>query len=300
MNRTVYAALILITTLLSGLAFPIGRIGLDYTSPFLLMGARFAIAGAVMALFTARRRQPQGFRQWGRLVLIGVCNSAGVMGCAYYSMHWITSGESAILTFVNPLLVIVLSTIFTGARYKGRQWAGVIVGLLGVAVTFGTHFHVQPGTFIGLLGALFFATSSLLIKSWGPGFDNYVMTAYQMIFGALALFLLSALSEHPHLTINGTTVGVLLWLVFMNSIVQFSVWFYLLQNSDPARTSAFLFLAPFFGVIGGWALLGERLHWYVGAGGALICVGIFLVNWQSGARRAAAEGPQRLRECDII
>ena len=54
-------------------------------------------------------------------------------------MRWITSSETAILTFVNPLLVIVLGTLLTGAVYRLRQWAGVAVGFLGVAVTFGLH-----------------------------------------------------------------------------------------------------------------------------------------------------------------
>ncbi|CAM3700130.1 DMT family transporter [Cohnella lubricantis] len=284
MNRMLYASLILAMTLLGGLAFPVGRLGMEGASPFLLMAVRFAVAGAGMALATARRPQPRGCHSWLRLAVIGVCNCAGVMGCAYYSMHWITSGESAILTFVNPLLVIVLGTAFLGARYGAKQWIGVLIGLLGVAATFGTHFQVQPGTFIGLLGALFFAASTLLIKRWGGAYDSFVMTAYQMIFGSIALFVLSLTSESPHLTFDGTTIGSLLWLILMNSVVQFTIWTYLLRNSDPARTSAFMFLAPFFGVLGGWAIMGERLHWYVGAGGVLIGIGIFLVNWQPKPR----------------
>lgn len=289
MNRTKYASLVLLMTLISGLAFPIGRIGMNHASPFLLMAVRFLIAGALMAAFTAKRRRPRGLRQWGQVALIGALNSAGVMGCAYYSMNWITSGESAILTFVNPLFVIVLGTLFAGAKYGGRQWLGVVVGLLGVVVTFGTDFHVSPGTFIGLLGALIFATATLLVRKWGPSFDNAVMSAYQMLSGGVVLLALSFASEHPHLALNGTSVAALLWLIVVNSIVQFTLWFYLLRNSDPARTSAFLFLAPFFGVLGGWALVGEPLHWYVGAGGALICAGIFLVNWQAKPRPERSE-----------
>ena len=65
----------------------------------------------------------------------------------------------------------------------------------------------------------------------------------------------------------------------MASIVQFSVWFYLLQKGEPGRTSAFLFLAPFFGVLSGWLILGEEIKWFVMIGGLFIFTGIFLVNW---------------------
>ncbi|MBB6733018.1 DMT family transporter [Cohnella zeiphila] len=294
MSRMTYAILVLAATLMMGLAFPIGRIGLDEASPFLLMGIRFVLGGAIMTFAMRKRTQPRTPKQWGQAALIGVLNSAGVMGCAYYSMRWITSGESAILTFVSPLLVIVLSALFAGVRYSARQWIGAAVGLAGVVETFGTGFHVSPGTFIGLLGALFFASATLLTKRWGGGFDSFVLTGYQMLAGGIVLLALSVVSEHPHLTVNGTTIGVLLWLVLISSIGQFSIWFYLLRTTDPARTSAFLFLAPFFGVLGGWALVGEPLHWYVGAGGALICLGIFLVNWRTKPAVRATEAAAKI------
>lgn len=164
-------------------------------------------------------------------------------------------------------------------------------------MTFGTSLHVSLGTFIGLLGALFFALATLITKRWGGGFDSFVLAGYQMLSGGITLLLLSAVSEQPYLHVSATTIGVLLWLVFINSISQFSLWFYLLKKSDPARTSAFLFLAPFFGVLGGWVLLGEPLHWYVAAGGALICLGIFLVNWRTGSAPAElAESNAKVRE----
>jgi drug/metabolite transporter (DMT)-like permease len=289
MSRTTYAVLILAATLMMGLSFPIGRMGLDEASPFLLMGIRFVLGGGIMTIAMRKRPQPRTPGKWGQAALIGMLNTTGVMGCAYYSMRWITSGESAILTFVSPLLVILLSALLTGARYSVKQWIGAAIGLAGVVATFGTGFDVSPGTFVGLLGALFFASATLLTKRWGEGFDSFVLAGYQMLAGGIGLFVLSAVSEHPHLTVNGTTIGVLLWLVLISSIGQFSIWFYLLQKSDPARTSAFLFLAPFFGVLGGWVLIGEPLHWYVGAGGALICLGIFLVNWRTRPAVRATE-----------
>jgi drug/metabolite transporter (DMT)-like permease len=77
-----------------------------------------------------------------------------------------------------------------------------------------------------------------------------------------------------------TSVSIVLWLAVMGSIVQFSLWYYLLRGGDPAKTSTFLFLVPLFGLLSSWLLLGEQVQWYVGVGGALICVGIVLVNWE--------------------
>lgn len=294
MNRFKYIVLVVFTTCLMGIAFPVGKIGMLYAPPFLLMGIRFVLAGGLLALIVARKPRPRGGKQWMQASVIGVLQSAGVMGCAYYSMRWITSGESSIITCTNPLLVIVLGTIFTGASYRRRQWLGVAVGLIGVVFTFGFHMSLQPGTFIGLAGALSFASATLLIKRWGSAFDMTVLAAYQMLAGGIALLILSFFTERAFFIITGTSVAVLLWLAVMCSIVQFCLWFYLLNSGDPAKTSAFLFLVPVFGIVSSWLLLGEEVQWYVGVGGAFICAGIFLVNWERKGK--SSESASRAKE----
>ncbi|SFL53273.1 Permease of the drug/metabolite transporter (DMT) superfamily [Paenibacillus sp. 1_12] len=284
MNKIKYIGLVVMTTFFMGVAFPVGKLGMEYATPFFLMGIRFVLAGGMLALIVSRKPQPRGGKQWLQVAMIGLLQSAGVMGCAYYSMRWISSGESSIITCTNPLLVIILGSLFTGAVYRGRQWIGVAVGFIGVVCTFGLHMDIQPGTFISFAGAFFFAVSTLLVKRWGPAFDMNVLAAYQMITGGVALFIISALTEHPYFNLTPTSVTVVLWLAVMGSIVQFSLWYYLLRNGDPAKTSAFLFLVPLFGLLSSWLLLGEQVQWYVVVGGAFICAGIVLVNWEGRNR----------------
>ncbi|NBD23278.1 DMT family transporter [Paenibacillus glycinis] len=298
MNKFTYIGLVLGTTLIMGLAFPVGKIGLTYAPPFFLMGLRFTLAGALLAVIARMigKPRPRGRNQWLQASAIGLFQSAGVMGCAYYSMRWITSGESSIITCTNPLIVILLSTVFGGAAYRGRQWLGVAVGIVGVAFSFGLHLGLQPGTFIGLAGAFSFAAATLLIKRWGAGFDMTALAAYQMLAGGMMLLVLSLMTEHPYFAFTGTSVLVTLWLALVCSIVQFMLWFYLLRRGDPAKTSSFLFLVPVFGVISSWLLLGERVQWYVGVGGAFICAGIFLVNWEGKGRPARTAAIQGAKE----
>lgn len=280
-----YTIWILLTTFIMGTSFPVGKIGMLYAPPFLLMGMRYVLAGGLMAWFLRKCPLPAGWQAWLKIILIGLFQSAGVMGCAYYSMNWITSGESAILTFTNPLLVIIISALLYGLTYRFSQWMGVILGLAGILLTFGLQMSFSPGTWIGIGGAVCFAVSTLLIKRWGDRYDTFVLTAYQMLAGGAVLLLLSACTEQPQFIVNAASVAALLWLTLACSIIQFSLWFYLLQHSDPAQTSSYLFLTPFFGVLSSWILLGEQVQWFVGAGGILIGVGIFLVNRRSSTMK---------------
>ncbi len=286
MSRVGYGLLVVTTTALMGSSFAIGKIGLAYVTPLLLVGIRFTLAGIIMALLVLRHSHPKAITDWLRIAAIGLFQTAGVMACVFISMRTITAAESSILTFTNPLLVVIFATLFTGARYRLPQWAGVVTGFLGVYIALGFHLHIRFGTWLGLLGAISWSIATLLIKRWGPRFDLWVLTAYQMLFGGILLLVGSVTLEHPSIIVTSTSISVIVWLVLMASIVQFAIWFYLLQTGDPGKTSAFLFLVPFFGVLFGWLILGEPIKWFLVIGGILIFAGIFLVNWPE--KRAAA------------
>lgn len=274
-----FVVLVVATTFLMGSSFTVGKIGLTYVSPLLLVGLRFTIAGLLMAVIVRKNPLPAKLADWGRIFVIGLMQTAGVMGCIFLSLRTITAGESSILTFTNPLMVVIMGTIFLGIRYRLIQWLGAIVGFLGVFITLGFHLQLTTGTLLGLGAAVSWSIGTILIKQWGNRFNVWVLTAYQMLFGGSILLLMGLTMETPRLALNPISITIILWLAIMASIVQFAIWFYLINQGDPGKTSAFLFLAPFFGVLSGWVLLNEVVQWYVYAGGALIFIGIFLVNW---------------------
>lgn len=280
-DKLIFSFLVVLTTGLMGSSFVVAKIGLLYISPLLLAGTRFTIAGSLMIFFVLlfKRKHPKSTVEWGRVVLIGAVQTAGVMGAIFLSLRTITSGESAILTFMNPLLVVIFGTLALGMKYRVIQWIGVVIGFAGVFVTMGSHLNLEIGTLLGFLSAVFWALGTLLIKKWGTAMDMWVLTAYQMLFGGLILLIGSVLLETPYLVINSTSIAILLWLSIPASIVQFTIWFHLLQTGDSGKVSAFLFLAPFFGILSGWLFLGEELGFPLLFGGSLIFAGIFLVNW---------------------
>ncbi|MDP4095397.1 DMT family transporter [Paenibacillus sp. P96] len=288
MKPIIFILLVLLATSLMGSSFTFGKMGLDYASPLLLAGIRFTLAGLLMAFWVRNKKHPASAIAWLKVATIGLFQTALVMGCIFLSLRTITAGESAILTFINPLLVIIFGTIVFRTRYRLSQWAGVVIGFVGVTVTLGFQMQLQTGTWLGLGSAVCWAIATLLVKQWAGEMNIWVLTAYQMLCGGIVLVVLGLFIEAPHLVINMQSVGIILYLAVLGSIVQFAVWYYLLQQGEPGRTSAFLFLAPFFGVLSGWLLLGEVVYTNVYRGGGLILVGIFLANWRPGKLRDTA------------
>ncbi len=114
MNKFLYSCLVVLTTSLMGSAFAVGKVGLDYASPIMLVALRFTIAGVVMGIivYLLKRPHPKKLSNWGKIFVIGAFQTAGVMGCIFVSLKTITAGESSILTFMNPLLVVIFGTLF--------------------------------------------------------------------------------------------------------------------------------------------------------------------------------------------
>lgn len=282
MARPILILLILISTLLSGLNFPIGKLGLTFSSPFLLLAIRFIAAGLIMVPLIIKRPHPKAGLEWGKIAVIGLLQSVLVLGINYVSMETITSSSASILSSTNPIWTIILGAMFFGMRHRWWQWLGVIIGFLGVFITLGFHVQLQIGALYALLAGMIWGLATILTGRWGKTLDTWVMTAYQMLFGGIMLLIVSFLFEQPHFSMASGALAknilVLIWLILLGSIANFVTWFTVLRHYDPEKAGSFLFLVPFFGVLFGFLLLHETIQWYVLVGVALIGVGIYLVN----------------------
>ena len=111
---------------------------------------------------------PSTLLDWTRLFVIGMFQTTGVMACIFLSMRTIPSGETSILTFTNPLLVVILGGLFLHLKYRFYQWIGVVIGIAGVFVTLGFHLQLSEGTWLGIGSAVSWAIATLLVKSGEP------------------------------------------------------------------------------------------------------------------------------------
>lgn len=269
---------LVLATALMGSSFAVGQMALHYAPPLFLAGLRFTLAGLLLAAGVRHRPHPRQWRSWARVAIIGLLQTAGVMGAIFLSLVTIPAGESAILTFANPMLVVVLGAMFLGQRYSTTQWLGAALGIVGIAVAIDGSLHLQIGVFYGFLSAVFWSMATVLMKRWGGSVDPWVLTAYQMLIGGLVLLIVGGLQEGPIFHVDLASVGLLAWLVIMASIMQFGLWFNVLHHEDPAQASAYLFLAPVFGVLAGWILLHQVIGVHVAVGALFIIGAIWLVN----------------------
>ena len=294
-----FIATLLGATFLMGSSFIAGKLLLQAGVPaFLLVGWRFLVAAlATLPLVLLEGRfwralVPAGLtlRQGGTVVLIGLLQTAAVMGLLFLAMRTISASTAAILLFTNPLWVALLSRLCFRESVSPGRLLGLVLGLAGVclAIGVGPDFlaggDVLQGELTGLASALCWSVATLVNKRARLPFGSWALSFWQMLVGSVVLLALAlALGQRWPAQTGLVEWGWFFWLAVPASTGSFGLWFVALRKGGATRASSFLFAAPLFTVLLSFLILGAPLAWPQAIGGALIGLSLWLVN-----RRAPA------------
>ncbi|MGH7777254.1 MAG: EamA family transporter [Candidatus Dormibacterales bacterium] len=260
--------------------------------------ARFLVAGAVMLVFAllrgGLRPMPSG-REVAAAVGAGVLLIGGGNGGVMLAEQGMASGPTALLISVTPLFIALLAFAFLGQRPGARVWAGLLLGLAGLAVLVGIagSTPVTPrGAAITLGAAAFWAAGSVWSSRARLPASPAASSGLQMLGGA-AVLALGALGrgEPWHLRLQEVgwrPAAALLYLVVFGSLVGFSAYAWLLRRAPLSLVATYAYVNPVVAVILGAALLGEPLTGRELIGGAVVLAGVALIAGQS--RRGARTG----------
>jgi drug/metabolite transporter (DMT)-like permease len=312
-NAASFYLVLVAATFLLGSSFIAGKILLAAGFPaFLLVGWRFLVAALATLPLVFMEGAPRaalfppraGLRDAALTILIGLLQTAAVMGLLFLSMQSISASTAAILLFTNPIWVALLGRLFLGEPLAAARASGLVIGLAGTALAIGVGPSLSSGggsltgELVGLASSLCWAVSTLVNKRANLPLGPWALSFWQMLVGSLALLGLAyGLGQHWPPGATTAQWGWFLWLAIPASTGSFGLWFVALRQGGATRTSGFLFLAPLFTVMLSFFVLGAPLSWQQGAGGTLIGISLWLVNRNAPARSrkeeiaaAAAEG----------
>jgi drug/metabolite transporter (DMT)-like permease len=301
---------LVMSTFLMGSSFVAGKALLHAGfPPLLLVGWRFVIAAMAtlpLVRLDGRKFWPALFppralpRDAALVVVIGLLQTAAVMGLLFLAMQWISASTAAILLFTNPIWVAVLGRLFLGEPLHGARVAGLVAGVLGVTLAIGlgpTAFAggaAIRGELIGLASALCWAAATIINKRARLPFGSWSLSFWQMLVGAIIVLIYAygVADERWPTLVTASGWGWFFWLAIPASTGSFGLWFVALGKGGATRTSGYLFLAPLFTVVLSFFIFHTALSWLQGAGGLLIGLALWLVNRELPARTRG----ERVRE----
>ncbi|HJU70487.1 MAG TPA: drug/metabolite exporter YedA [Paucimonas sp.] len=236
------------------------HVALQSFPPFLLMGTRFLVAGALLFGWLRWRGAPvPNRRQWRDGGIVGILLLGGGMGLIGLAQQSVSSGMTAVFIACSPLILALCSGAF-GEWPTGREWGGIAIGFAGAALLAGGgEFSAQPLGALALLGAIicwnFGSVLSLKKLSLAPGAMGF---ASEMLSGGVFLLLIALLrGESLATSVTGPAFFAWAYLVVAGSLAAFTAYMYLLSTVSPALVSSYAYVNPIIAVALGSAFADE-------------------------------------------
>lgn len=264
------------------------RFGLPYIEPFTFLLIRFVIATALLVgiVLVLRAPWPQQRSAAGHAAVVGLLLHGGYLGGVFFAIdRGMPAGLSALIVSLQPVLTAIVAPTLLGERVGGRQWIGLGLGFVGVALVVGEKLWLSEAT-AGITAATLTATTVAL-------FSTTAGTLYQKRFGAQIpllsgagiqyfaaaglMLLLSFGFETRTIVWTPQLWFAMGWLVIVLSLGAILLLMLLIRERSAARVTSLFYLVPPATALEAYLLFGESFGWLALLGLAVASLGVGLV-----------------------
>jgi drug/metabolite transporter (DMT)-like permease len=298
-DRRAYLMLAAMAICFGGTWVP-AAVAVESVPEFTIAAVRFGVASVLLYLWARLANRPLSPiepRDWPMIIGLAVTAVAGYNWLFLTGLTLAPASDGAIIVpGLAPVFTLIIATVVLGERLGAR----VVVGLAVAAI--GLFLVVRPsgaadgtrllGDLLFLAGAVLWGIYSVLARIASRRFNPVSTTLYGIAVGSLILVPL-ALLEGGTTSVTSAPIEALAGIAYL--AVFGTVGAFVLLNLGVARigasrASAFALLVPVIGVLTSVAFLGEELGPTTVVGGAIVLIGLWLVE-HGGASSTPASQP---------
>ncbi len=258
------------------------------TIPPYVMGAmRFALSGvAMLAWSLARNRSRPSFREVRDSAIVGTMLLGGGMGLVAVAEQTVPSGIAALLVALLPAWLVIFGRLFANERITRPVAAGIVLGLVGVAILAGpweSSGAIDAVGLAALIGSpILWAIGSVFSahKAVEPS-DPIRAIAIQMLAGSAAMVVIGLVvgdfARFDPAAVSQKSLLAIVYLAAVGSIVGYSAYIWLLRHAPLARIGTYAYVNPVVAfVLGAW-LANEPITPRTVAAAGVILVAVALI-----------------------
>ena len=262
------------------------KVGLQYAPPFTFLTLRFAFGLLCLlpVMLVWKPKWPATRSELGHLVAAGVLMHAVQLGASHYAQYLgMSAGVTALIISAQPLLTVIIASRWLHARVAPGQWAGVVIGLAGVALVVWHKIdirEVSAGSLAATLIALSGVTAATLYqKTFCPHADLKTAAVVQFAASLLVLAPLSLAVEGFTVLWSWELFAAIAFLVIFASLLAVSALYVLMRDGEATRVTSLMYLPPIVAVLCELALFAVLPSFTTVVGIVVTCVGVAMTVW---------------------
>lgn len=248
------------------------------SDPISVLFFRFSIASIIMILWVIARKIPfpRGKFLLG-LMLMGGMGYVGQSFCYFTALTMASAGLVAILLYLYPVIVAILSALLFKERMTGPKILALILALVGTVLTIGLS---GGGQLLGIVLAMtapfiysaYILAGSKIIKEAGVlSSSTVVMISAGLVFGIF-------------ITVKGLNVpqtlagwGGVFAIALVSTVIAIIAFFAGLERVGPTNASMLSTFEPVTTVVLAAIFLGEEVGFMRMMGGVFILFAVILL-----------------------
>lgn len=289
----VYSGAVLYS-IITGLSFLFGKLGLDHSSPLDLLAYRFTAAflATLIPLVFGWVKLDINKNMIKKILPLAIFNPLLFFGFQAFGLDLTLSSEAGIILAVGPVFTMILASYFLKERTTSLQKISILVSVFGVIYitvmkSSSIEFENMKGIIFLLISTLSLAIYSVMARKLTRDFSSMELS-YVMIGISFISFNILAIGKHA---IDGDIASfisplghvnfiiAILYLGILSSFLTSYLSNYVLSKVESYKMSVFTNLATVISVIAGVVFLNEDISYFHIIGSALIIVGVIGANF---------------------
>lgn len=277
------AAMPVVFVFLWSTGFIVAKYAAAHAPPLTFLLWRYgAVVLVLLPIIVATRAPwPRTPSAWLHVAVVGVLLQATYLGGVWWAIaEGVPAGASALIVGLQPLLTAFFAGT-VGEQPSARQWGGLALGFIGVALVLSDRLTLQGAGWaqllVNVLALVGITAGTLYQKRVGGSGDLRTGSAIQ--FGASFLVTLPFAAAGGTLVPNLTAEFwfALAWSVLVLSLVAMVLLLTMIRRGRATEVASLMYLTPPATALLAWWLFDEVLGVQAWAGVLVTMIGVAMV-----------------------
>lgn len=280
-------AVILFHQVITSLAYPFAKLGLNQIDPFAYAFYRFFISSLIYipVLIVLWKRPAMPFKDHLRIFLVGLILIPGNQVLFLVGQSMTSAGHSALLFATIPIFIYILAISFLDEKATFRRSLGIIVAFIGVVViltggkvNFGTE-HLY-GDLLVLMAVIAWAFATVLLKPLSLKYGAFRSMGLGLVYGSLVYFpygiYRAVTADYSRMDSSGWFSVI--YMAVAISLGAYFIWYWVIKFMDVSKVAVLQNIQPIIATAVAAVLLSEPISTAFVIGGIIAIAGVVLTE----------------------